>query len=402
MGDVYANGEFNVAATGYEDGLSGLFGERRAFSFVNIPMEMQFELTNEDYEREAVFEGLYVAASHLEFKQHVIFGPLNSRGWVAQERVLSPAVIHYTPEKIYWECNELVANEAFPNGSYIWEDTEGSGRDRIRSLSTQSGREDVYSFWRTFIHRYAGMALTDEQDRFPAVAGIARILSEFINDNFVAGFWEGDLFRSLVLERVVPPRDSLKPNQIAPSWSWASMTNDTSLYPDELLGLEPLNGIRFRVLSDIPGFKSDLQSPSFEKSGVRGLAIKGVLRKLPDDFDEHKEWAVAFLQYDNKPIAEFLGHSIPQEQAWRLSHPTHMLLLGRRYFKSLERYYVHGLLVQVAEPMESNTFRRSGVVQLAMAMGKEFDEYLGLREKDGEYEPSLVFEESGLQDLVLI
>ncbi|KAG6365887.1 hypothetical protein INS49_000063 [Diaporthe citri] len=403
MGDVYLNGEFNIAATGYKDGLSGLFGERKAFSFVHIPMHLHCELFAEKLDSKGVFEGLYVSASHGEFSREVVYSPLNSRGWVAQERALSPAVIHYTPGKIYWECNESIASEAFLDGSRVWEQTEGAGRDRIRSLSTQSEREDVYSFWRTFLNRYAGMDMTVELDRLPAVAGIARILGELIKDNFVAGFWEGDLLRSLLMERHILVRKAIKREQLAPSWSWASMNADTSLSSKEVSQLEPLKGVSFRVLSDIPGFKSDLESPSFEKSGVRGLAIKGVLRKLPDDFDAHKEWVVTtYFTFDNKDLARLVRDKVPREQAWRLGDPTHMLLLARRYDTLAECVCVHGLLVQAAEPKESNTFRRSGTLELAFHMGQECDEYLGLREKDGGYEPSSYFSETGLQDLVLI
>lgn len=118
-----------------------------------------------------------------------------------------------------------------------------------------------------------------------------------------------DLLRSLVLDRHIHPRNSIMPEQIAPSWSWASMNADTSIANADMSRIEPLNGVRFSVLSDIPGFQSDLQSPSFERSGVRGLAIKGVLRKSREDFDQHKEWILSTLfMYDNKGPAKFLGN----------------------------------------------------------------------------------------------
>lgn len=404
MGGVYLNGEFNIAATGYEDGLSGLFSERKAFSFVHIPMHMQCELVNEKYKTEAVFQGIYVTASGAEFKNNVIFSPLNDRGWVAQERALSPAIIHYTPESMYWECNQCIASEAFLNGSHIWYETEGTGRDRIRSLSTQSDREEIYSFWRKFINRYAGMEMTYTKDRFPALAGIARLLDELIDDNFVAGFWEGDIIRSLVLDRHIAPRNAIIPEQLAPSWSWASINADTNMIHGDVSKLEPLNGVcLLRVLSDIPGFKSDLQSPSFEKSGVRGLEIKGVLRKFSDDFNEHKGWVLStHMKYDNKEAVKFLGENLPQEQAWRRHDPTHMVLLARQCFGSDQDVYIYGLLLQLAEVNDANTFRRSGTIELCFDTDEKCDGYLGLVEKDGEYEPSLFFEERGLQDLVLL
>lgn len=62
----------NIAATGYENGLSGLFGERKAFSFVHIPMRIECEFINNEYETTGVFDEIYVAASSDEFRHHVI------------------------------------------------------------------------------------------------------------------------------------------------------------------------------------------------------------------------------------------------------------------------------------------------------------------------------------------
>lgn len=412
MGDVYANGEFNIAATGYEDGLSGLFGERKALSLVHIPMRMQCELVNEKYETQGVFEGIYVTVRSDEFRHNVVFSPLNDRAWVAQERVLSPAILHYTPGKIYWECCQDVASEAFMNASRIWEEYESDGLERIRSLSTQSEREEIYSFWRNFLCNYAGMSMSFYRDRFPAAAGIARILGELIDDNLVAGFWEGDLLQSLLMHRMVLRRRSIIPEQLAPSWSWMSIYAGLMFPTQEVLPgqdksrLEPLNGVDFKVLSDIPRFKSDLHSPSIEKSGVRGLAIKGALRKLSDDFDKHSEWLDQVeMNYDNEHPVKFHRDTIPQEQAWRLDNPTHMLLLAIERPASLSYKIVHGLLVQFAEGSEANAFRRSGSIQLYFLLGEQdekSDDYLGLREQDGDYELSLFFEERGLQDVILL
>lgn len=43
-----------------------------------------------------------------EFKSSVESGVLNKRAWVLQERVLSPRIIHFTEEQIFWECGQGV------------------------------------------------------------------------------------------------------------------------------------------------------------------------------------------------------------------------------------------------------------------------------------------------------
>ena len=40
--------------------------------------------------------------------------PLNQRGWVMQERLLSRRIIHFSQDKIHWQCCNIAACEAFP------------------------------------------------------------------------------------------------------------------------------------------------------------------------------------------------------------------------------------------------------------------------------------------------
>ncbi|KAH8763183.1 heterokaryon incompatibility protein-domain-containing protein, partial [Diaporthe sp. PMI_573] len=203
MGDVYQYAACNIAATGYQHSSIGLFAERNALTTTS-------------------FEGLYIRGSRGAFYSAVGLSILNSRAWVAQERALSPGIVYFTPQMMWWECNHLVANEVFPTGSIYGTNEEWLKTCSIRSLTVESEPEDIYAFWRKFISLYAGYKLTYEKDRFPAAAGIARTLDELTNDNFVAGFWEGDLIRSLILT----PRgriEDVPTKQRASSWSWASL-----------------------------------------------------------------------------------------------------------------------------------------------------------------------------------
>lgn len=39
------------------------------------------------------------------------------RGWVLQERLLSPRILHFGSDQILWECNEVtMMSESFPSG----------------------------------------------------------------------------------------------------------------------------------------------------------------------------------------------------------------------------------------------------------------------------------------------
>ncbi|KAG8167645.1 hypothetical protein KVR01_003334 [Diaporthe batatas] len=420
MGDVYLHGEFNISATAYEDGSEGLFGERTALPLVHFPLYMEFTLVEKYVRKKTSFKGFYICWNDSEFHDKIHMGLIFSRAWVAQERALSPAIIHYTREKIWWECNQEIFNEAVPdspylNGNLIWEQVEGGGRDRVRSLSKQSQPEQVYSFWKTFLTNHGGAFLTYYKDRFPAMAGLARIVGDYIDDDLVAGFWSGDLIRSLIMARG-STRIAIQPELIAPTWSWASLCSTPYLVSQDEAKVTPLEGVQIiKVLSDVPGFKSDLQSTHFETSAVRGLVIRGVLRRLPDNFKSRlndnslgkvwvgPEWISDVEMMSDHRTACLLGkESIPEQQKWRLEDPTHMLLLAKEYSDRLSCELVYGILVQSADMDDPNTFRRTGTIEFTSRDGTpKWDEYFGLG-KDSENQDSSWFQERGLQDIVLI
>lgn len=408
MGDVYKYGEFNIAATGYEDSSSGLFSEREALLRIYPLVSLNCVVRGKDGSKRS-FDGVFVGFRTNEFFEQIILGPLNDRAWVAQERILSPAVLHFTPEHVWWECSRLIVNEGFSPCRDHWQDIEKNPTGIIRALNTESNREDIYSFWRNFTSYYAGAKMTFDQDRFPGAAGIAGVIGELIDDNLIAGIWEGDLLRSLIMNRYATVA-SIPSAKLAPSWSWASFKADTDLESYYDLNVKPLKGIHFQVLSDTPEFKSDLQPAFIQKTGVQGLAIRGHLRRLVADFNkranEHSlgklgERTYVTKAYDNKIPTAALG-VLTEDQMWRWDDPTHMLLLAKE-LNGEDCFRVFGLLVQpVPEADEPNTFRRSGTIQYDFPSEDVGNEYLGLQEKDGEYESSSFFAERGLQELILI
>ncbi|EQB45287.1 hypothetical protein CGLO_15862 [Colletotrichum gloeosporioides Cg-14] len=398
MGDVYQYGEFNIAATGYDHGAQSLFNTRDAVPSQQFPVYVDFHSRRKDAEH---FEGYYIKVNERGFYEAVIDGPLNSRGWVAQEWALSPAVVHYTPKETWWDCSDIIACETFMTGSENWDPSEIYKHRRIRALSDDN-KEPIYRFWRQFVELYVRTKTTFEKDRFPAAAGIARILGNMLHEGFIAGIWEGDIVRSLVWECL--DNVSIPSAPLAPSWSWASVCGRIGNW-----GFEPnssaqqLSCISIEVLSDIDGFTSDLEAASLEKSSVRALAVRGPLRTLPQDLSVPVGAGTNGLNYVH--VAEDRDHiipgfqdgSIPDEQAWHLKGSTHLLPLAK------DDESVFGLLLQhVPEAQDPNTFHRSGKVHFYFNTIKVAEEYLGISQKDGKYQPSWRFRECGVQDVILI
>ncbi|KAL7628332.1 hypothetical protein AAE478_002532 [Parahypoxylon ruwenzoriense] len=110
MGDVYAGAFCTIAATGSPDGDGGCFQDRETVSFQ--PCEIGTS------SREDIMpEWIYIRRDSLsDFRNSVDRAPLNTRGWVLQERLLSRRILHFGAEMIYWECSQRAASELDASG----------------------------------------------------------------------------------------------------------------------------------------------------------------------------------------------------------------------------------------------------------------------------------------------
>lgn len=97
MEDVYWNAYCVIAASrarGNSDGFLHPKLQRKV-----VPMRTE---TGDTY---------YICENIDKFKEHVIDGELNQRGWVLQERALAHRTIFFTDRQVYWECGNGVQCE---------------------------------------------------------------------------------------------------------------------------------------------------------------------------------------------------------------------------------------------------------------------------------------------------
>jgi hypothetical protein len=144
----------------------------------------------------------------------VFASSLNRRGWVAQERLLSRRILHFTEERVFWECQASDAT----NDDYCFEHP---------SLLTLRK-------WLFFIEFYSMSGFTQLTDRLIALSSIARSVPvERFGTTYFAGIWGEHLVECLSWRSEDPCSVDLRRRYlaIAPSWSWASFP-DGILYPD--------------------------------------------------------------------------------------------------------------------------------------------------------------------------
>jgi hypothetical protein len=184
--------------------------------------------------------------------------PLLERGWVFQERLLSPRVLYFAKDQMFWECRSTFQDEI---GHERWK-VEETGLDRQATrespfindmkprqaswrMRTVFDSADGQASWTEAIANYSRLLLTKESDRLPALAGIVkRMMDHRKDDVYCAGMWKSTLLSDLAFHS---PGGS-RPRTYLPSWSWASM-HAVSFVPIQILSELELVALKFTPVS---------------------------------------------------------------------------------------------------------------------------------------------------------
>jgi hypothetical protein len=151
---------------------------------------------------------------------------LTSRAWTLQEDLLSPRSLHYTSDQLVWQCytqtyceSDINPIESPDNLKRLFLAPTKSSQDLEPSDDDES-IEPTLS-WYSIVSDFAVRSLTFEEDRLPAISGIAREIQAINHFTYKAGIWMEDVSRGLAWcaygygQRTKEYR--------APSWSWAAL-----------------------------------------------------------------------------------------------------------------------------------------------------------------------------------
>jgi len=233
MGEIYKGGVCNIAVSNNESTAE----ENGCFTVRN-------PLTWLDYER-----GNICLRSGALTSYQGPSGTLKNRGWVMQERALSPRTVEFGAEQIRWECHTVTENEGgvfepeadrFRTQPWLHPKRHFLNLLSEEPMDISQQHTKLYSFyssWTELVTAYAKCALTYESDRLIAIHGIVRQIEATSNMHSVAGLWEQllpfELLWYIGLTESVfrSPTPSPRPSTYrAPTWSWASVdspvTND--------------------------------------------------------------------------------------------------------------------------------------------------------------------------------
>lgn len=225
MGDIYSNSFVTIAACRAADGQAGFLDERPAQSHVPVPM----------YAAGRSGTALAFAVPHKYIAEptrviHMEDEPLTSRGWALQERYLSPRTLHFTKSIIFFECGQGIQTEdncllaqSAPHPSFAL-------LDYSMDMAKNRCRQD----WRKMVEQYSQRKLTVQDDKLPALGGLAARFSLAstqkderifpVASRYLAGLWFDDMVRDMCWSmQMFSPGGVRPPKYRAPTWSWASV-----------------------------------------------------------------------------------------------------------------------------------------------------------------------------------
>ncbi|KXH61346.1 heterokaryon incompatibility protein [Colletotrichum nymphaeae SA-01] len=237
MHNFYRNSFVCISALGAEDDDGGLFFSRDPLAIsipvVNIPIGE----SNQSIPHAGMQDVAFIRDA--DFKS----AALSKRGWVLQERILAPRVLHFGKSQIFWECKTSVCSEAQPNfdkwkcvpvllahPNYkrrtVWKTTIGSDPP-----SFENPIDCIFIEWYRLLDYYNQCHLTESKDKLVAISAIAKDMKQHLTHLgesaiYLGGLWRSRMPRNLLWQVFEPAN---RPERYrAPSWSWASVDN-TSL-----------------------------------------------------------------------------------------------------------------------------------------------------------------------------
>ena len=231
MSAIYGNSLCNIAATGSTDNSTGFFVSRNPD--IGLPCQVH------PVWAEKLEHGFTVLDSFIWWSQ-VLNTSLMKRGWVFQERLLAPRVLHFGGNQLFFECREVDACETYPYGLPEILSSPGHAgfkkefgallntTDKVEHVGSESLVKDPTRLWCDLVQAYTRTQVTLSKDKLVALAGVAQTVESSFKSNYLAGLWHSHLVELLEwhvdrVQRQAYAQVTKPAEYRAPSWSWAAL-----------------------------------------------------------------------------------------------------------------------------------------------------------------------------------
>lgn len=146
--------------------------------------------------------------------------PLLTRGWVYQERMLSPRTLYFGRQELFWECLYGRTCECGYASYWLQEVDKGEFHDHIRKTPVRNLDTKLDLLWREMVIQYSHLRLTYSSDKLPALSGLAEAIRKKTRQQYLAGLWRNTLLLDMCWFST--SNEQQDKQWRAPSWSWAS------------------------------------------------------------------------------------------------------------------------------------------------------------------------------------
>lgn len=157
--------------------------------------------------------------------------PLHTRGWVLQEAVLSRRTLHMPFQQMVWQCREHLDYE----DAYLFLPLKTRTTKHLAEVGFLSYQSDSFMStsprdkqeWWDLAENYSRRALTYENDKLPAIAGVLQFYEKRFNTLPLLGLWEDSLASDLAWTPDSLLEESLRSRVPGlPSWTWLSFRGE--------------------------------------------------------------------------------------------------------------------------------------------------------------------------------
>lgn len=229
MGAIYSTAYVTIAADSGSDCHSGCFNTAslsQELSFDNVSFELSFTVEGK---QSIVYVWDPSRGAQISTHPEIDGSPLAERGWVCQERILSPRILHYTSSQLFWECRECFLAEDNLRPWTVWTAQSGTVCGLARNLYGLTfdpiGRSRLLGIWYNSVvsQSYSRRKLTLPEDKLTAISGVARAFGRHFMTSYLAGLWQLDLPWGLSWRRRGGTGSTRAQSYRAPSFSWAAL-----------------------------------------------------------------------------------------------------------------------------------------------------------------------------------
>lgn len=227
MGTIYERASLTLLA-GRSPSVNQGFLPEWPFPGLSGPMKSNISLPNDGIGSLQVYR---IREPFIEYTRS-FNGPLAKRAWAYQESELSQRSLLFSLDEVVYSCASTSKVIRHPLIQYTPDDPFEEVIDEIKGKSLRSivlpmlerdkENEFLATQWLRVVYDYAPLAVTNWEDRLPALAGIAgKFAAAWGEDGYRAGLWERYLVRHLGWKMSGYAKEVLAiPAWQSPTWSW--------------------------------------------------------------------------------------------------------------------------------------------------------------------------------------